>query len=69
MPHAEKRYASEPFWAGMGAPATLMVGLVTAWVSHTVGFPRRRLLYGMRSVTPLLTAPEGVRDDLEPVPK
>jgi len=53
----------------MGAPATLMVGLVTAWVSHTVGFPRRRLLYGMRSVTPLLTAPEGVRDDLEPVPK
>jgi hypothetical protein len=30
-----------------------------------VGFPRRRLYYEMRAAAPLLTAPPGMRSDLE----
>jgi hypothetical protein len=65
MAIAGEWYSSEPFWAGVGALATLAVGGLTAWVAYTIGFPRRRLLYYVRTETPLLTAPDGVRDDLE----
>jgi hypothetical protein len=53
------------FWTGAGALAATAGGATTAWVTYTVGLPRRRLLYGLRKVTPLVTAPDGVRAELE----
>ncbi len=43
-----------------------MLGTVAiVWVTFIVGWPRRRLYYGLRAAAPLLTAPAGVRSDLE----
>jgi len=58
-------YASGTFWAGAGVLAAVLGTLAVVWVTFTVGFPRRRLYYGMRAAAPLLTAPPGMRSDLE----
>jgi hypothetical protein len=43
----------------------LLAAVATVLVTYIVGFPKRRLLYGMPVVAPLLRAPAGVRQDLE----
>jgi hypothetical protein len=58
-------YASGTFWAGAGAIVGILGAVAVIWVTLTVGFPKRRLYYQMRAVAPLMTAPEGVRGDLE----
>ncbi|MEU4827101.1 hypothetical protein AB0H37_34965 [Actinomadura sp. NPDC023710] len=58
-------YSSGTFWTGAGAAATLVVGLATVAVTYLTRFARQRLDYRLRIVVPLLTAPAGVRDDLE----
>jgi hypothetical protein len=58
-------YEFEPLQVWAGVVVTLVVGLLGAWVAWRAASPRRRLLYGVRSVTPLLTAPRGMRGDLE----
>src|SRR6266496_479354 len=58
-------YASGTFWAGAGVLAAVLGTLAAVWVTFAVGFPRRRLYYGMRAAAPLLTAPPGMRSDLE----
>jgi hypothetical protein len=42
-----------------------LVGFIAPAVSYMAAFPKRRLLYGMPVVAPMLTAPSGVRGDLE----
>src|SRR6266498_2108359 len=58
-------YASGTFWAGAGVVAAVLRTLPVVWATFTVGFHRRRLYYGMRAAAPLLTAPPGMRSDLE----
>lgn len=58
-------YSSGTFWTGAGAAATLVVGLATVAVTYLTRFARQRLEYNLRTVAPLLSAPDGVRDDLE----
>jgi hypothetical protein len=58
-------YTSGTFWAGAGVLAAVLGTVAVVWVTFTVGFPRRRLYYGMRAAAPLLTAPPGMRSDLE----
>jgi hypothetical protein len=58
-------YASGTFWAGAGVLAAVLGTVAVVWVTFTVGFPRRRLYYGLRAAAPLLTAPPGMRSDLE----
>src|SRR6266496_1378600 len=58
-------YASGTFWAGAGVLAAVLGTVAVVWVTFTVGFPRRRLYYGIRAAAPLLTAPPGVRSALE----
>ncbi|MEW2417890.1 hypothetical protein AB0953_29850 [Streptomyces sp. NPDC046866] len=62
---AEKFYQSEALWLAVAALGGLMVGFLSAFVAHRVGFPKMRLQYGMPRITPLLSAPSGVRPDLE----
>ncbi|MEU8304969.1 hypothetical protein AB0C84_15550 [Actinomadura sp. NPDC048955] len=58
-------YSSGTFWTGAGAATTLVVGIATVAVTYLTRFARQRLIYGLRTVAPLLTAPAGVRDELE----
>jgi hypothetical protein len=58
-------YTSGTFWAGAGALAAFVGAVAVVWVTFVVGLPRRRLYYGIRSAAPLLTAPPGMRSDLE----
>ncbi|WP_089316993.1 hypothetical protein [Actinomadura mexicana] len=58
-------YSSGTFWTATGVVVTLLVGLGTGAVTYLTRFARQRLDYGLRTVAPLLTAPDGVRDDLE----
>lgn len=58
-------YESGTFWTAAGVVVALLVGGASVSVGYIVGFPRRRLLYGMPTVAAMLTAPPGVRGDLE----
>ena len=58
-------YTSGTFWAGAGVVVAVLAAAAVVWVTLTVGFPRRRLYYGLRAAAPLLTAPAGMRSDLE----
>jgi len=58
-------YASGTFWTAAGVMIALLVGAASIRVAYIVGFPRRRLLYAMPTVGAMLTAPAGVRGDLE----
>lgn len=58
-------YTSGTLWTATGAIVALLVGLAIAVVTYIVAFPKRRLLYEMTVATPLLTAPAGIRDDIE----
>jgi hypothetical protein len=62
---AAEWYTSGTFWAGAGVVAAVLVGVATVAVTYMAAFPRRRLLYGIATVAPLLSAPDGVRGDLE----
>ena len=46
-----------------GVLVALLVGLALVWVTYIVGFPKRRLSYALRLVTPLLAT--GAAKDLE----
>lgn len=65
MSLAGEWYTSGTFWAAGTVLATLAVGIATVIVTYMVGFPKRRLQYGMPVAAPMLTAPDGVRSDLE----
>jgi hypothetical protein len=65
MAIAGEWYSSGTFWTGAGAAVTLLVGIATVAVTYLTRFARQRLEYGLRTVAPLLTAPDGVRDGLE----
>src|SRR5713101_4736271 len=58
-------YTSGTFWAGAGTVTAVLGAVAVVWVTFTVGFPRRRLYYGMPAAARLLTAPAGMRSDLE----
>jgi len=58
-------YASGIFWAAVGVVVAVLVGVATVLVAYIVGFPRRRLLFGMPVAAAMLAAPVGVRGDLE----
>jgi len=58
-------YTSATFWAGAGAIAVVLSTVAIVWVTLVVGVPRRRLVYRMRAIAPLVSAPEGIRGDLE----
>ena len=58
-------YASGTFWTAAGVVVAVLVGIATVLVAYIVGFPRRRLLYGMPVTAAMLAAPDGVRSDLE----
>jgi hypothetical protein len=62
---AEKWYASATFYAATGVAVTLVIGVATVLVAYVVGFPKRRLLYAMPVLAPLLSAPADVQGDLE----
>lgn len=62
---AAEWYTSGTFWAGAGAVAVAASTAAVVWVTWAVGSQRRRLFYGMRAAASLLTAPYGVRSDLE----
>lgn len=42
-----------------------LAAAAVVWVTFSVRFPRRRLYFGLRATAPLLTAPVGMRSDLE----
>jgi hypothetical protein len=58
-------YTSGTFWAGAGVVVAVLAAVAVVWVTLTVGFPRRRLYFGLRAAAPLLAAPAGIRGDLE----
>jgi hypothetical protein len=58
-------YISGTFWAGAGVVVAVLAAVAGIWVTLSVGFPRRRLYYGLRAAAPLLTAPAGMRSDLQ----
>jgi hypothetical protein len=62
---AEKWYASATVWAAAGVVVALLVGVAASAVAYVVGFPKRRLLYGMPVMTPLLSTEADVKGDLE----
>jgi hypothetical protein len=65
MVDAGQWYVSGTFWTASGVISAVVIGIVTVIVTWWVGFPTRRLLYRVSSVTPLLSAPDGMRGDLE----
>jgi hypothetical protein len=65
MVDAGQWYVSGTFWTAAGVISAIVIGIVTVIVTWWVGFPTRRLLYRVSSVTPLLSAPDGMRGDLE----
>src|ERR1022692_2874095 len=58
-------YLSGTFWAAAGVVVAVLAAVAVVWVTLTVGFPRRRLYFGLRAAAPLLAAPAGIRSDLE----
>jgi hypothetical protein len=58
-------YTSGTFWAGAGTICGVLGVVAIVWVTLVVGIPRRRLFYRMRAIAPLVSAPEGLRGDLE----
>jgi hypothetical protein len=58
-------YTSGTLWAGAGVVVAVLAAVAGTWVAFSVGFPRRRLYYGLRAAAPLLTAPAGMRSDLK----
>jgi hypothetical protein len=58
-------YTSGTFWAGAGVVVAMLAAVAVVWVTLAVGFPRRRLYFGLRAAAPLLAAPAGMRGDLE----
>jgi hypothetical protein len=58
-------YSSGTFWSAAAVVVALLVGIATVAVTYLTRFARQRLEYGLRTVTALLTAPEGVREDLQ----
>jgi hypothetical protein len=65
MSNAGEWYNSGTFWSAAAVVVALLVGIATVAVTYLTRFTRQQLAYGLRTVVPLLTAPEGVRDDLE----
>jgi hypothetical protein len=65
MDIAGATYASGTFWAGAGVVVAALATVAGVWVTFSVGFPRRRLYFGLRATAPLLTAPVGMRSHLE----
>jgi hypothetical protein len=62
---ADAWYASGTFWAIAGVAVALVFGVAAVWVTWWVGNPRRRLVYGMPSVTRLLNDSDGIAGSLE----
>jgi hypothetical protein len=62
---AEQWYESAEFWTAASVGTTLLVGIIGAAVAYAVGFPRRRLRYGVGSLVPLLSEAAGTHSDLE----
>ncbi|WP_433236338.1 hypothetical protein [Actinomadura nitritigenes] len=58
-------YNSGTFWTGAGVVVALLVGIATVAVTYLTRFARQRLECSLRTVAPLLTAPDAVRDELE----
>ena len=58
-------YTSGTFWAGAGTICGVLGVVAVVWVTLLVGIPRRRLFYQMQAVAPLVSAPHGIRGDLE----
>src|ERR1022692_1784836 len=58
-------YLSGTFWAAAGVVVAVLAAVAVVWVTLAVGFPRRRLYFGLRASAPLLAAPAGIRGDLE----
>lgn len=50
----ERWYASEIFWTAATGIVAALIGAAAVWVTVRVANPRRRLLYSMPTVTPLL---------------
>src|ERR1700735_37564 len=48
-----------------GVDVAVLAAVVGVWVTLAVAFPRRRLYYGLRAAAPLLTAPPGMRSNLQ----
>lgn len=48
-----------------GVVATLLAGVATAWVAYAVGVPRRKLLYGLRTVVQVIPSTEDHSSALE----
>jgi hypothetical protein len=62
---AAEWYTSGRFWGAAGVVVTLLGIVVAAVVAYRTAFPRRRLLWGVATEAPLLSAPDGVRGELE----
>jgi hypothetical protein len=58
-------YTSGTFWAAIGAVAVLVSTVALAWVTLRAANPKRRLLYSMPIITPLLNARPDLPADLE----
>jgi hypothetical protein len=58
-------YTSGTFWAGAGVAAVLLSTVAIVWVTLRVGSSKRRLLYSMPVVTPLLNERPGMPRDVE----
>jgi hypothetical protein len=58
-------YTSGTFWAGASVAAVLLSTVAIVWVTLRVGSLKRRLLYSMPVVTPLLNERPGMPRDVE----
>jgi len=58
-------YTSSAFWAGASAMAAVFGAAVVVWATLAVGFPRRRLHYGLRDAAPLLRSGSGMPSNLQ----
>jgi len=52
MDVAAALYTSDTFWSGAGVVVGVLSAVTAVWVTFTVGFPRRRLLYKMQAAAP-----------------
>jgi hypothetical protein len=62
---AARWYDSGIFWAGATVLVTLIVGIATIVVTFVVGFPKRRLLYGLWTTTPVGASGKSGTEDLQ----
>jgi hypothetical protein len=58
-------YTNGTFWAGAGTVAGVVGTMAVIWVTLRVGSSKRRLLYSMPVVTPLLNERPGMPRDVE----